>query len=125
VILDTNALSAWADGDVGIEGVLRSASTMLIPVVVLGEFDFGIRQSRHYGRYADWLDANIAHVEVVAITREIAHVYGVVRLELKKAGRPIPINDTWIAAIVRHRGLPLVSRDIHFDAVEGLDRMSW
>ena len=44
MILDTNALSAWADGDVAIEGVLRSASTMLIPVVVLGEFDFGIRQ---------------------------------------------------------------------------------
>ena len=125
MILDTNALSAWADGDVAIEGVLRSASTMLIPVVVLGEFDFGIRQSRHYGRYADWLDANIAHVEVVAINREIAHAYGTVRLELKKAGRPIPINDTWIAAIVRHRGLPLVSRDSHFDAVEGLDRISW
>ena len=125
MILDTNALSAWADGDVAIEGVLRSASAMLIPVVVLGEFDFGIRQSRHYGRYADWLGANLGSVEVVAIDREIAHAYGAVRLELKKAGRPIPINDTWIAAIVRHRGLPLVSRDSHFDAVERLDRICW
>lgn len=46
MILDTNALSAWAEGDRAIEPVLRSATEMMIPAVVLGEFEFGIRQSR-------------------------------------------------------------------------------
>lgn len=125
MILDTNALSAWAEGDRAIEPVLRSATEMMIPAVVLGEFEFGIRQSRHYRRYADWLHSNLVSVEVVAIDRDVAHAYGAVRLELKKAGTPIPINDTWIAAIARQRGLPVISRDVHFDAVAGIQRVSW
>lgn len=125
MILDTNALSAWAEGDRAIEPVLRSATEMMIPAVVLGEFEFGIRQSRHYRRYADWLHSNLGSVEVVAIDRDVAHAYGAVRLELKKAGTPIPINDTWIAAIARQRRLPVISRDVHFDAVAGIQRVSW
>ena len=125
MILDTDALSAWAEGERSIEPVLRSATEVVVPVVVVGEFDFGIRQSRHYQRYADWLDANLKVVEIALIDREVAHVYGAVRLELKQAGTPIPINDTWIAAMARHRQLPVVSRDGHFDAVSGIRRMSW
>jgi len=125
VILDTNALSAWAEGDVSIEPVLRSATEVVIPVIVLGEFDYGIRQSRHFQRYADWLDANLSSVEIALIDRDVAHAYGAVRLELKRAGTPIPINDTWIAAVARQRGLPVVSRDAHFDAVPGVRRVAW
>jgi len=125
VILDTNALSAWADGDPAIEPLLRTASRLVIPVVVIGEFEFGIRQSRHASRYADWLNVNLDTVEVARIDRAIAAVYGAVRLELKQAGTPIPINDTWIAAVARHERLPIISRDGHFDAVRGVERVSW
>jgi tRNA(fMet)-specific endonuclease VapC len=48
VILDTNALSAWAEGSAAIRPLLSSAEKLVVPSVVLGEFDFGIRQSRHY-----------------------------------------------------------------------------
>lgn len=125
MILDTNALSAWAEGDRSIEPVMRSATEVVVPAIVLGEFDYGIRQSRHYQRYADWLDASLDSVEIALIDREVAHAYGAVRLELKQAGTPIPINDAWIAAIARHRRLPVVSRDGHFDAVSGIQRISW
>lgn len=125
MILDTNALSAWADGDPAIEPLLRTASRLVIPVVVIGEFEFGIRQSRHASRYADWLNVNLDTVEVARIDRAIAAVYGAVRLELKQAGTPIPINDTWIAAVARHERLPIISRNGHFDAVRGVERVSW
>jgi len=125
VILDTNALSAWADGDQAIEPLLRTASRLVIPVVVIGEFEFGIRQSRHASRYAEWLNVNLDTVEVARIDRAIAAVYGAVRLELKQAGTPIPINDTWIAAVARHERLPIISRDGHLDAVRGVERISW
>lgn len=125
MILDTNALSAWADGDPAIEPLLRTASRLVIPVVVIGEFEFGIRQSRHASRYAEWLAVNLDTVEVARIDREIAAVYGAVRLELKQAGTPIPINDSWIAAVARHERLPIISRDGHFDAVRGVERVSW
>lgn len=90
--------------------MLRSATEIVIPAVVVGEFDFGIRQSRHYQRYADWLDANLKVVEIALCDREVAHVYGAVRFELKQAGTPIPINDTWIAAMARARSLAASGR---------------
>jgi predicted nucleic acid-binding protein len=51
--------------------------------------------------------------------------YADIRAELKRAGKPIPTNDLWIAALCRQHNLPLLSRDRHFDQVPGLCRISW
>jgi tRNA(fMet)-specific endonuclease VapC len=56
---------------------------------------------------------------------ETSRHYAGIRAALKKAGRPIPSNDLWIAALCRQHRLPLLSQDRHFDAVEGLDRVAW
>ena len=45
MILDTNRLSA-ADGDPALEPILRKATEVAIPVIVLGEYRYGIQQSR-------------------------------------------------------------------------------
>jgi predicted nucleic acid-binding protein len=46
LILDTNGLSAMADGDRALEPLLHRASVVAIPAIVLGEYRYGIRQSR-------------------------------------------------------------------------------
>jgi predicted nucleic acid-binding protein len=48
-----------------------------------------------------------------------------VRDELKQSGHPFPSNDLWIAALARQHGLPLLSRDGHFDLVAGVQRIGW
>jgi tRNA(fMet)-specific endonuclease VapC len=35
-----------------------------------------------------------------------------------------PLNDVWIAALCRQHGLPLLSRDRHFDVVPGIKRLN-
>jgi predicted nucleic acid-binding protein len=55
VISDTNGLSALAEGDPGLESVLRKASQLAIPVIVIGEYRYGISQSRHRTDYEEWL----------------------------------------------------------------------
>ena len=50
MILDTNALSAWAEGRAAVEAPLRSAERLVVRSAVLGEYYFGIRQSRHRNR---------------------------------------------------------------------------
>jgi tRNA(fMet)-specific endonuclease VapC len=55
VILDTNALSAFVDGDAGVGETLRQQPRAAIPVIVLGEFRYGIAGSRHRARYETWL----------------------------------------------------------------------
>ncbi|MEE8590696.1 MAG: PIN domain-containing protein [Spirochaetia bacterium] len=50
---------------------------------------------------------------------------GEYRFGLKAAGTPLPENDLWIAALVRQYDLPLLSKDRHFDNVQGISRLSW
>jgi tRNA(fMet)-specific endonuclease VapC len=125
LIVDTNALSAMADSRPGITAALASAQIIAIPVIVLGEYRFGISQSRRVDDYDKWLQTNLPLCRVLDITDATAHEYAVVRLELKRAGTPIPSNDIWIAALSRQHGLRVLSRDIHFDRVSGLRRVSW
>ncbi|MDB4354097.1 type II toxin-antitoxin system VapC family toxin [Akkermansiaceae bacterium] len=123
MILDTNALSAWADGQGSIEYPLRSASKLVIPSIVLGEYYFGIRQSRHRDRYEEWLRTYLPMVQVASATHATAQVYAEIWLELKKEGTAIPSNDTWIAALARQHQLPLLSNDRHFDQVAKVQRV--
>ncbi len=125
MILDTNALSALADGDLTLEPILREASGVAVPVIVMGEYRYGIRQSRHRLRYEQWLAEAALSYRVLAVDEGTAEQYAEVRLELKSRGRPIPSNDLWIAALVRQHRLPLLSRDQHFDFVPRLRRIGW
>ena len=125
MILDTNALSAWAEGHPTVRGTLRSASRLVLPSVVLGEYFFGIRQSRHRRQYVDWLARNVPLAEVAAVTSATASAYADIRLELKQAGNPIPQNDVWIAALARQHRLPVLSNDRHFDAIPGVKRIGF
>ncbi len=125
MILDTNALSAAADGEAGVQAALSRAQRIALPVIVLGEYRLGIAQSRRRADYEAWLRDWIAAVTVLDIHEETTHQYAAVALELKKIGKPIPSNDVWIAALCRQHSLPLLSRDRHFDAVPGITRLAW
>jgi tRNA(fMet)-specific endonuclease VapC len=125
LILDTNALSAVADGEASAVAHIAKAERVAVPVVVLGEYRFGIAQSRHRANYESWLQEWIAAVIVLNIDEETTHSYSAICLELKKKGKPIPANDLWIAALCRQHSLPLLSRDQHFDFISRLRRVAW
>ena len=125
MILDTNALSAFVDGEAGVGEVLRRQGRAAIPVIVLGEFRYGIAQSKHRPAYEAWLEAQLPDFDVLTVTEETAVAYAALRIALKRSGRPIPANDAWIAALALQHRLPVLSRDEHFDVVPGLERESW
>lgn len=125
MILDTNALSAFVDGDPGVGDVLRRQARAAIPVIVLGEFRYGIAASRHRAAYEAWLSSHLEQFDVLAVTAETAVAYAALRVTLKRSGRPIPANDAWIAALAMQHRLPILSRDEHFDVVPDLARTAW
>ena len=125
MILDTNALSAWAEGLAGVETPLRSAQRLVVPSAVLGEYYFGIRQSRQRRRYEDWLTRYLPLTEIAAITSATADVYADIRLELKRLGTPIPPNDVWVAALARQHDLAVLSNDSHFNLVDHIKRIAF
>lgn len=125
MILDTNALSAFIDGDPAVGRRLSSEAQVAIPVIVLGEFRYGIAGSRRRARYEQWLDEHLADFDILSVTEPTTHSYTRVRASLKKLGLPIPANDAWIAALALQHRLGVMSRDEHFDAVPGLHREGW
>ena len=125
LILDTNGLSAIADGNSSVGPIIQGASIIAIPVIVLAEYRYGIRQSRNRVLYEQWLAMFVRSCGVLLVDQDTAERYSDVRDELKRSGNPIPPNDLWIAALARQHSMPLLSRDRHFDFVPRLQRISW
>lgn len=125
LVLDTNAVSALAESEPAIMKLLAGVQNLVLPVVAVGEYRFGIALSRYGTDYNYWLDRLISQSSVLDITEETTHHYAAIRLDLRRIGKPIPMNDTWIAALCRQHDLPVLSRDRHFDAVPGIQRLTW
>lgn len=125
MILDTNAVSALFSGDPAIAEVLDGQHRHHLPVIVIGEYRYGLVRSRDRGRLGRLLDLLIDHSIVLPVEVETTAHYATLREELRRRGHPIPENDVWVAALARQHGLPVVTRDSHFDHVAGLDRLSW
>jgi len=104
---------------------IGKAQEIAIPAVVLGEYLYGIAQSRRRADYERWLKRSLQTCRVLEVSAETAARYSDVRLELKRSGTPIPSNDIWIAAMCRQYALPILSRDEHFDLVKGVRRVPW
>jgi tRNA(fMet)-specific endonuclease VapC len=125
VILDTNAVSALLAGDPAIGEVLAGEDRHHLPVIVLGEFRYGLLRSTHRRRLETLLETLVRESIVLRVDEETAEAYARLRDALRRAGRPIPENDIWIAALANQHDQPVVSRDLHFDDVGGISRVGW
>ena len=125
MILDTNAVSALLGGDPALAERLANADHHHLPVIVIGEYRYGLLRSRHRRNLALLLDSLVRESIVLRVDETTAQTYAEVRDELRAHGRPIPENDVWIAALARQHDEPVVSRDRHFDAVKGLGTVTW
>jgi tRNA(fMet)-specific endonuclease VapC len=125
MIIDTNALSAVADDHPEVVSLFARSDQIAIPVIVLGEYRYGIAQSRHRDAYETWLSELLRDCLVLDVNEATATHYADIALELKRKGKPIPTNDLWIAALCRQHSLPLLSRDRHFESVTGMKQIRW
>jgi len=125
VILDTNAVSALFAGDPALGDLLAARPRHHLPVIVIGEYRFGLLRSRHREHLELVLATLIRESNVLLVDENTAEFYSHVREDLRTKGRPIPENDIWIAALALQHEQSVVSRDDHFDFVPGLVRLDW
>lgn len=125
MILDTNAVSAIGLNDSKIISMLQRQAMLFVPVIVIGEYRYGISGSRKQRETAAWFDSFLRTVQILDVTEETASEYADVRRQLKESGTPIPADDVWIAALALQHDMPLVTRDAHFDNIAGLRRIDW
>ena len=120
-MLDTNVIIKYLTGDESTKQLVNSATDILVPVIVVGELQYGARKSSktatNLALFADFLsNFTIAHVD-----ESIAAMYGEVKEQLRKKGVNVPENDIWIAATAISQQCRLITYDAHFKSVDGLD----
>ena len=122
VLLDANANSRLMRGDGQTAALVRSATDILMSVVVIGELLYGFRNGSRYDINASELRSFLdnTHVTLVPVGPITADRYSRIAAALTAKGNPIPGNDVWIAAHAMETGADLVSADRHFEAVDGI-----
>ena len=73
------------------------------------------------------MDENVIRVDnlvrwyaILPIDETSAKIYGMICVQLRAKGKPIPDNDIWIAALAQQHGATIATRDAHFDEIDGL-----
>jgi tRNA(fMet)-specific endonuclease VapC len=89
------------------------------------ELAFGVAKSGSQ-RNRDALDKFLAPLEVLPFDAAAMHVYGALRAELQRRGRPIGALDTLIAAHALALGATLITNNVgEFSRVPGLECENW
>lgn len=122
--LDTNAYRLFMEGDAGAVGLVRRADTVCLPVPVIAELRYGFlngtRGRKNEATLAEFLDAE--RVQVLDCDERTTLHYAQLKLQLKRQGTPIPLNDVWIAALALQHQAVLFTRDRDFDHLPQLPR---
>jgi tRNA(fMet)-specific endonuclease VapC len=125
VLADTNVLIALFAGDPDIVEHLNQQREVFLCVPVLGELRYGALASIRVEQNLARLDQLVCSMLVLPCDQTTAASYGAVKHQLRGKGKPIPENDVWIAALAQQHKLTLVTRDSHFEAVDGLLLELW
>lgn len=124
-VLDTNIVIGIFASDTSILIKLKSNPHVFIPSIVLGELYYRAMLSFHSKENVLRIEKFSKTCTILFCDAETAHLYGKVKSSLKIKGNPIPENDIWIAALAIQHKMKLISRDHHFDAIDGLIKEEW
>ncbi|MCA9413738.1 MAG: type II toxin-antitoxin system VapC family toxin [Candidatus Omnitrophica bacterium] len=125
VLLDTNAYTAYRRGDREVFRALSQAGSVLFSFFVYAELLEGFRGGTRDKENRNSLEDFLAKpgVRLAIPTIRTAEYFAIVKNRLRAIGRPIPLNDVWIAAQCLEHGALLLTMDAHFDSVEGLRKI--
>ena len=99
---------------------LQNLDEVFIGSTVIGELYFGAYASARISGKTGEIEDFLKNCTIVLVTPATANLYGRIKANLKAKGKPIPENDTWIAALAIEHNLPLYTTDNHFSDIEGL-----
>lgn len=122
IAFDTTFLIDYLDGIEATVTYLDSHEEKPLLAPSLSLFEVYRGAARTGGRdQIERVAAGLDWVEPLPVTEPAVREAALVESELLAAGEPVNLGDTLIAGVCRHNGTRLVTRDEHFEQVEGLD----
>ena len=126
VMIDTNAYSELMRGNGHIADVLKEYDVVMVSSIVEGELYDGFRGGSRNDENLEVFNRFLEKPRTlrVPVTNQTVEWYAEIKRGLRKKGKPIPINDVWIAAGCMEHGAKLLSLDEHFSEIDGLLQIS-
>lgn len=125
ISLDTSVAIRILNGEIVASSKILKISEIFLSPIVVGELLFGAENSRrsikNLPKYLEFIKA----CRTIPLDGRTAEIYSQVRLALKQKGRPIPMNDIWIAAQCIEHDWILVTDDSDFDYIDYLKLERW
>ncbi len=124
-LLDTNVAIRVLNREVDLETRRDHVYEVFLCVTVVGELLYGAAHSGKPAENRERIGKLLEICPVVPHDIGTARRYGEVKAALRSMGRPIPENDTWVAASALQHDLTLAALDRHFEHVGNLQVESW
>lgn len=123
IVLDTNIVSYLMRGGPLAEAYLPHVEDQLLAIsfITVGELYFGAENKNWGENKRKQLETQLRNFVVIPYDHEIARCYGRVADERKRNGKPISLNDAWIAACAVRHAVSLVTHNVKdFEGISGL-----
>jgi predicted nucleic acid-binding protein len=120
-IADTSVFIAHESGrplDIG-----ALPDSLQVSVITIGELRAGVLAATDLARRNLRL-ATLTQVlafDPLPVDHDVAEAWALLRVQLRDAGRRMPVNDSWIAATAMAHRLAVATQDDDYDALDGLD----
>lgn len=128
-LFDTNAVSdAMNDHPKLVAKVAATPRQIHTSVIVQGEIHFGIERLPSGNRktlLTQKASLVLAALPAEPITEAIAVEYASIRVQAEAVGLYLDDNDLWVAATALHLQAVLITRDMDFGRVPGLQVEDW
>ncbi|MCX7046800.1 MAG: PIN domain-containing protein [Candidatus Sumerlaeota bacterium] len=102
--------------------LLLNDKEICLSFISIGELFFGAYKKNWGEERFRNLRQSIGKTTLVPYDEEMPERYGMIVAECERKGRPIALNDAWIATVAVTHGLPLITNNFgHFEVVSGLN----
>jgi tRNA(fMet)-specific endonuclease VapC len=123
VLIDTNAFSELLRGNKFILEYLDKSDSVIMTIIVVAELLAGFKVGSKEKENKIILQDLLSHPKVIVANASLktASIFSEIKHYLKLNGKPIPINDIWIAAHALEFEATLVTFDKHFKEIPNIN----
>ncbi len=126
IAFDTSFLLDYLDGEPAAAEYLQAHETTPFFAPSLALFEVYRGAARTGGRdQIERVAAALEWIKPLPLTETAAQEAALIEAELLDSGTRINLGDTLIAGICRHNGARVVSRDSHFERIDGLETITY
>jgi len=125
LMLDTNAVSAFLNRrSPRLDGWVREQRCCLSAIVV-AEIRYGLEKRPEATRLRTLAEATLEILEILPWSEDCTKIYGRLRADLERQGKPLAALDLLIASHALSEGCALVTADQAFANVAELQLEAW